>query len=472
MFQDIKSLWEKLCCIVKRITLIENQIGNITTFTCADALNCPQASLVDNGNGTFTYTTAAGIPTVFDSNVSIVNNPDGSIEITLLNGSVINIPAPTVVFDDQVLTASDTNTVDLTLTPTAPSGADSQVDYTVEANVKYQDSLTILMSEDASGLKSDIKFHPVTPGNVVFVQDPLGLWAYSSFATNVTDSITVGINGGGDIIADLNIDTVTPGNVTLTTSANGVAANVTIPADINTTISNTIVGHKIADYTNEASTVVDINESITTVSLSSLSPANILTLTHNNESGVPYDVTADLSSLANVPVETDCEIVGDGSLLDPIKIGDNFYDLLDMSTVTGDITTTDITKDLVEAKVVKDGCKLRVFVDNSFIEAQYTENDLSAITDLAGADFVEISLENITASQNINTWFGGLAGTKLGQQITIHYQGATTGFVINYTRETTGNLGVHSQDYTISSSTEFMSFTVVKVGDNFGLKLN
>ena len=41
-----------------------------------------------------------------------------------------------VIFDDQVLTMIDTNTIDGTLVPSLPIGSDNQVNYTVEMNVK------------------------------------------------------------------------------------------------------------------------------------------------------------------------------------------------------------------------------------------------------------------------------------------------------------------------------------------------
>ena len=97
-----------------------------------------------------------------------------------------------------------------------------------------------------------------------------------------------GGSGGTETLTTLNSVTLLPGNIlqitytgedgipqVRTTSLASLADTETI-----TTIINTIVGHKIGSYNNEAGASVDINESITTIS------GNIYT----NEAGTPVDI--------------------------------------------------------------------------------------------------------------------------------------------------------------------------------------
>ena len=73
---------------------------------------------------------------------------------------------------------------------------------------------------------------------------------------------------------------------------------VTLPAaaaETVTTIANTIVGHKIGDYTNESGIVKDINETITSVSELSIL-GNIITLKYIDEAGVTNEKTVTVPS--------------------------------------------------------------------------------------------------------------------------------------------------------------------------------
>ena len=94
--------------------------------------------------------------------------------------------------------------------------------------------------------------------------------------------------GGTETLTTLDSVTLLPGNVLQVTyiGEDGIpqvkTASLASLADTETitTIINTIVGHKIGSYNNEAGASVDINESITTIS------GNIYT----NEAGTPVDI--------------------------------------------------------------------------------------------------------------------------------------------------------------------------------------
>ena len=74
-----------------------------------------------------------------------------------------------------------------------------------------------------------------------------------------TDWVDVDTNATNEI---QNI-TSTDGSITVTRTGNDFDLNVS--AETTTTVANTIAGHKIADYSNEAGTTVDIDETITTL---------------------------------------------------------------------------------------------------------------------------------------------------------------------------------------------------------------
>ena len=180
-------------------------------------------------------------------------------------------------------------------------------------------------------------------------------------------------------------------------------------------------------------------------------------------------------SFIDIPITTiniGCGLVGTNTVADPIKLNSALFSSNDISTVTGPIVATDVKNPLVEAYTVLDGCKVRVFVGESFVPLEFANTNLAAITDLLFADFVEISLQGIPSNQNVNNWFAGLAGTKLGQQIAIHWQGAANGFSIDYARTTTTGATTHPMVYGITKPKEFYSFTVVQVGSGVGIKLN
>jgi len=73
--------------------------------------------------------------------------------------------------------------------------------------------------------------------------------------------------------------------------ANGVFLDVQA-AETTTTITNTVSGHKVADYTNEDGTVVAVNETVTTASYNSSTHI----FTYTGEDGTPVNI--DLSGLA------------------------------------------------------------------------------------------------------------------------------------------------------------------------------
>jgi hypothetical protein len=93
--------------------------------------------------------------------VSDLISADTPNEVILGSDGLILVK-PIVVFDDQILTASDTSTVDMTLVPSTPTGADNQVNYTIQADVKPCGVLKALPNNNNKILLTDLI--PTTDG--------------------------------------------------------------------------------------------------------------------------------------------------------------------------------------------------------------------------------------------------------------------------------------------------------------------
>ena len=120
------------------------------------------------------------------------------------------------------------------------------------------------------------------------------------------------------------------GNGTFTyTNESGSSVTISIGgsgSETNTTITNTVTGHKIATYTNEQATAVDINETITSLSLSNS------TLTYVDEAGVSNAVS--LSTIKGDTYKTNSttcqDIVASGNITVTVATGLAYTPLQDI----------------------------------------------------------------------------------------------------------------------------------------------
>ncbi|MEN2284152.1 hypothetical protein AAGF08_18555, partial [Algoriphagus sp. SE2] len=111
-------------------TLVDNSDGTFT-YTSEDGTEVTfnaNNDLIDNGNGTFTFTNAAGISLSFDARQTLItDNGDGTISITddfgntdIVDGSITN-ELQTLAIDGDQLSISDGNTITLP-TASGPEG--------------------------------------------------------------------------------------------------------------------------------------------------------------------------------------------------------------------------------------------------------------------------------------------------------------------------------------------------------------
>ena len=235
--------------------IITQTDGSTSTITWNDILTdvdfCPAVkscetvtTLINNGDGTATYTNESGGSITFPiGGVSVVDNGDGTYTITLADNS-------TVVIGD----TSITNYADLTTLPKHQIG-----NYINEAGT------IIPVYETVSFIT------PVVSGHgIATYQDETGA------TTTIQETIT-----------EYQDNTLTPNNIGRYRDEAGIFVDVN---ENLTSISNTIVGHKVADYTNELGTVVNIEETVT-----SIIDNGDGTITYTNENGV--DTTISITDL-------------------------------------------------------------------------------------------------------------------------------------------------------------------------------
>ena len=238
--------------------------GSTNTITWNDILTdvdfCPAVkacetttTIVNNGNGTATFTNELGVSTTFPiGGVTIVDNGDGTYTTTLADGTI-------VVIGD----TSTTNYADVTTLPKHQIG-----------NFINELGTIIPVYESVSTITPIVSGH-----GIATYQDETGT------TTTIQETIT-----------EYQDNTLIPHNI------GRYRDEVGIFVDINenlTSINNTVVGHKIADYTNELGTVVNIDETVT-----SITDNGDGTFTYINENGISNTININDLLITNTELFT------------------------------------------------------------------------------------------------------------------------------------------------------------------------
>jgi hypothetical protein len=249
-------------------------------------------SIVDNGDGTFTYTDENGNETVIDpasccvsgyseSVTSIVQNPDGTY--TYKNEEGIEVIINQLL---NVLTGVQP-------TPTATGN-------TTNLNSVFKDANGDTWVVDVNG-------------NAILA----GSAAVAETVTTITDVLATGNTigtykneAGTDVVLKETITSVSELSIlenviTLKYVDEAGTTNektVTVPDDVVTTLTDALAtGNKIGTYTNESGVVVDINETITSIGTVLFDIATgLLTIPYTDEAGVVNDKTVTLPIPLNV----------------------------------------------------------------------------------------------------------------------------------------------------------------------------
>lgn len=267
----------------------------------------------------FTYDSMTGnlVLTQNDFSTFTVNIPPGSTEtITTLVNTIAGHLIGTY-------TSEDATVVDINETVTSLA-------YNAGTNIlSFTDETGTVTDVDLTALAVDINvaslaYNPVT-GEITLTETDstthvidIGPFAETTFTANDSSTIDFTTSGTSNhTLTGVVKVSATAGNQ-LSTNADGlyVAENdnqtlslsgnsltiaggntVVLPADVVTTVTNTITGHKIADYTNESGAVVAIDETVTALGTPTLA-GNILTIPYTDENGVVNNRTVNLSALA------------------------------------------------------------------------------------------------------------------------------------------------------------------------------
>lgn len=283
--------------------------------------------------------------TLLNITTTLVDNGDGTATYTNEAGTAVTITLGTA---QTPLVANNSNTIDFTT-----SGTDN---HTLTADVKLDNTGNVTFTTSVNGIKGSIIIPAETqttldsvtlsPANILEIQytgeDGLPQLVnvdlstlaidinVASLAYNpLTGEITLTETDGSIHTIDIGpfAETIT----TLTDNGNGSFTYVsedntyTTWTETNTTITNTVVGNPIADYTSEDGTITPINETITTLNDFTL-VGNVLGISYIDESGVTQSQDIDLTPIL------------------PIEQVDTFTNLTSGNTVT--LTQTPISSNI------------------------------------------------------------------------------------------------------------------------------
>jgi hypothetical protein len=163
---------------------------------------------------------------------------------------------------------------------------------TTITNTKAGNKIADYTNEDTTvvAINETITVSSKPSSNVIRITDEAGV----NTDHTLIDSNSLSLNANNDLISTIN----------------GVASaaldlNSVIKAEeTTTTVTNTVTGHKIADYSNEDGVVVALNETVTALGTPTLT-GTTLTIPFTNESGVIQTVNVSLANLVTVDINVD-----------------------------------------------------------------------------------------------------------------------------------------------------------------------
>ncbi|MFX0557253.1 beta strand repeat-containing protein, partial [Maribacter sp. CXY002] len=270
--------------------------GTVTTFT--ETLS----TLVDNANGTFTYTNEDGVATTFDAKIaSVVDNVDGTYTITDDFGTAVTIDTNNTVTtlvdngngsftytseDGTVTTFTETlstlvDNANGTFTYTNEDGVTTSFDGTdnqTATEVSYDNTSSLLAAVNVQDAIDELNG---LAGTVALADNGDGTYTFTDAAGNIT------------LISDTSISTLVNNGDATFTYTNEAGTTVTINLISSDANNDIVAGSDGGLYLNVAS--VTISETIT-----DLTDNNDGTFTYVNENGISQTV-----SKANITDNTD-----------------------------------------------------------------------------------------------------------------------------------------------------------------------
>jgi len=147
-------------------------------------------------------------------------------------------------------------------------------------------TLTLNVKDNDSDATNELNTNVTLNGSTLEITDAGGVKSVDLDTTFATDAeVTAAIVASAALDEDKDstneIQTLTSTNNSVTLTQNGNDYDLSVPAETTTNVNNTIAGHKIADYINEAGMTTTINESIST--LTQQASPDQLNYTYTNE---------------------------------------------------------------------------------------------------------------------------------------------------------------------------------------------
>ncbi|MEO9672785.1 beta strand repeat-containing protein [Nonlabens ulvanivorans] len=471
---NIQDAIDELSGLASNVSLIDNADGTYTftdaagnTVTIADT---SISTLIDNTDGTYTYTDELGNQTIIDTSfieslTSLgLNASQTGLEYTDEDGVITTLDLTTVVQNLETITTLVDNT-DGTFTYTNEAGTP------VTINTNAAETLTTLVLNaddtnldytDEDGVTTQLDFTALVQNLetiTTLVDNTDGTFTYTNEAgtpvtidTNAAETLTTLVLNADDT----NLDYTDEDGVTTQLDFTSLVQNL---ETITTLVDNT---DGTFTYTNEAGTPVTIDtnaaETLTTLVLN----ADDTNLDYTDEDGVTtqLDFTAlvqNLETITTLVDNTDGTFTYTNEAGTPVTIDTNAAETLttfvqDDTSATGEITYTDEAGNPSTAQVVSSDANnnIQVGLDGGAFLAGPTICAAGKIlsTGTAAAGF------NATASL-INTG---------DYQITFDNDLGTTSYVIQLT--ITDLLGVGNDDPNISYYDQQSDGFKVNVGDN------
>ena len=233
--------------------------------------------------------------TLTGTSLEIANGNAVDLGTTFATNTAVNALATTVANDADTDPANEVNT-QLTLNGTTLEITDSAGTLSQDLNGTFATdaelaTLAATVGNDGdTDAANELNTNVALNGTALEVTDAGGTKSVDldgTFATDTEVSAAIVASAALDLDKDSTneIQTLTSNDntVSLTQNGNNYDLSVNIPAQTITTISNTIAGNKIADYTNESGTTVTINETVT--SLAQQASPNQLDYQYTDESG-------------------------------------------------------------------------------------------------------------------------------------------------------------------------------------------
>ncbi|MEP4850402.1 beta strand repeat-containing protein [Nonlabens ulvanivorans] len=471
---NIQDAIDELSGLASNVSLIDNADGTYTftdaagnTVTIADT---SISTLIDNTDGTYTYTDELGNQTIIDTSfieslTSLgLNASQTGLEYTDEDGVITTLDLTTVVQNLETITTLVDNT-DGTFTYTNEAGTP------VTINTNAAETLTTLVLNaddtnldytDEDGVTTQLDFTALVQNLetiTTLVDNTDGTFTYTNEAgtpvtidTNAAETLTTLVLNADDT----NLDYTDEDGVTTQLDFTSLVQNL---ETITTLVDNT---DGTFTYTNEAGTPVTIDtnaaETLTTLVLN----ADDTNLDYTDEDGVTtqLDFTSlvqNLETITTLVDNTDGTFTYTNEAGTPVTIDTNAAETLttfvqDDTSATGEITYTDEAGNPSTAQVVSSDANnnIQVGLDGGAFLAGPTICAAGKIlsTGTAAAGF------NATASL-INTG---------DYQITFDNDLGTTSYVIQLT--ITDLLGVGNDDPNISYYDQQSDGFKVNVGDN------